>query len=355
MRAAVFHGPNDVRIENVDLNPDLPNIITLETLSCSVCSYDVRTFRNGSFKVKPPIILGHEICAKTITTYKGENFKVDSNSRVVVYPIIPCFSCWFCTNKRYNLCLNLKEIGSTINGGFAKYIQVPKEIFEIGGIVPIPNKISKEEASLIEPLACCINGINQIKYSLFKTALILGDGPIGLMQLMLLKTIFPDLYVTIIGKINHRLEFAKKIGADNAISISELADHDLISLKEKGGQRLPNLIFVSNNSPDSINLAIKLVNKNGRIVIFSGIKKPFNNHSDNFTKINPNSLHYDEISIQGSFSSVPENLQEAISLVTNNKVDLKHLVTQVFSLGDFEKALTAAEHFVGLKSVVNEF
>ena len=356
MNAALFYGPNDIKIENIDLNTDSQDEIVLKTLSCSVCSYDVRTFRNGSFKVTPPVILGHEICAKTIADYRGKNFSIKSNSRVSVYPVIPCFACWFCKSRKYNLCSNIKEIGSTVNGGFAEFISVPKKIFEIGGIVPVPEEISDEEASLIEPLACCINGMNQIKNLDFEAIIIIGDGPIGLMQLMLSKKIFPKSKIAIIGKISHRLESARWMGADKVVEIKDdYLDHDLSSLKELGGQRSPNLVFISNNNPNSINLALKLVNKNGKIVIFSGIKKKIDTGTTKLINIDPNFIHYEQISIFGSFSSNPENLREAMSLVSSNEIKLKQLITNIFSLHELEKAQTTAESFHGLKSIINKF
>src|ERR1700712_1425524 len=130
MNAAVFYGSNNIQIKDIDIlkrtNHNSHDYL-LKVLSASVCSYDVRTFRNGHFKVKPPIILGHEICAQMVE------------------------------EKKYNLCINLKEIGSTINGGFAEYLLIPKTIFEIGGVIPVPDNVTNDEASLIEPLACCIN------------------------------------------------------------------------------------------------------------------------------------------------------------------------------------------------------
>ena len=350
MNAALFYGPNDLKIENIDINSNSKDEIVLKILSCSVCSDDVRTFRNGSFKVTPPVILGHEICAETITDYRGKNFSIKSNSRVSIYPIIPCFACWFCQNRKYNLCSNLKEIGSTINGGFAEFIKVPKKTFEIGGIVPVPEEISNEEASLIEPLACCINGINQIKNLDFESVIIIGDGPIGLMQLMLLKKILPKLNITMIGKISHRLESARILGANKVVEIkNDYLDQIISPLKELNGHKSPNLIFISNNNSNSINLALKLVNKNGKIVIFSGIKKVQEPNTTNDISIDPQSIHYDQISIYGSFSSNPENLKEAMSLVKNHEIRVKDLITHIFPPRDLEKAIKSSRVFYRTK------
>ena len=356
MNAAFFYGPNDIKIKKVNIDKNSHDLKLLKVLSCSVCSYDVRTFRNGSFKVNPPIILGHEICAETVDSVEGQDYNIKPGTRVSIYPIIPCFNCWYCNNKNFNLCINLKEIGSTVNGGFAEYILMPSEVFKIGGIVPVLDNVSNEEASLIEPLACCINGINQLKPIEFESIIIIGDGPIGLMQLMLLKRYSPKLDITIIGKIDHRLEKAKAMGANRVYTFHEDdATQKFEILKKITGSISPNLIFVSNNNPSSLKLAFYLANKNSKVIIFSGIKDGKGKSLGKEFVIDPNYIHYNQISVFGSFSSNPQNLKEAMDLVNSGEIRLKELITNTFSLGNIDDALTAAESFKGLKSVINRF
>jgi L-iditol 2-dehydrogenase len=360
MNAAFFYGPNDIKFEKLQLDFEkslVDDYQILRVLSCSVCSYDVRTFRNGSFKVKTPIILGHEICAQTINDYRGPNFSVKSNTRVSVYPIIPCFNCWYCDHARYNLCQNLLEIGSTINGGFAEFIKIPNKVFEIGGIVPVLDNVTNEEATLIEPLACCINGINQVKSMLFDSVIIIGDGPIGLMQLMLLKKYFSEVKVTIIGKIKHRLEKAQKLGADKVIFFENPENNfeRFKSLKYKEGKISPNLIMVSNNSLISLPLAFYLANKNSSIVVFSGMKNSSPQSSNLAVDIDPNLIHYNQISIFGSFSSNPINLIEAMNLINTGEINIKELITTTHPLSDIIKAIEISESYSGFKSIINTF
>jgi len=212
---------------------------------------------------------------------------------------------------------------------------VPKTVFEIGGIIPVLDNVSNEEACLIEPLACCINGINQIKNLEFDSVIIIGDGPIGLMQLLLIKKILSK-NVTIIGKIPHRLELAKKLGADFTLSINDKNNDDNINnifekykklIKNTSSEFSPNLIFISNNNANSLNLALKLVNKNGVVIIFSGIK---NQKADDNGMINidPNFIHYNQISIFGSFSSTPKDINEAMNLINSKQIDIKELITK---------------------------
>lgn len=355
MNAALFYGPNNIKMENVSLPNNTRENILLKVLACSICSYDVRTYRNGGFKVKPPIILGHEVCAVTLGDIDRHFTNVKPNSRVSIYPVIPCMKCWYCENQKFNMCNNLMEIGSSLNGGFAEYISVPRILFEIGGVVPVPDNVRNEEAALIEPLACCINGINQIKQMEFGSAVILGDGPIGLMQLMLFKKYFPGLRVTVCGKVRNRLDLAGRIGADEVVLINDndKPENEPILNKIKNNYS-PNMIFVSNNSPNSVDLALTLANKNGKIVFFSGIKKsPGKKTSSNI--IDANHIHYNQISIYGSFSSTPNEMREAMRLVSTREIDLQKLVTNTYSLFDLEKAILASEKFQGLKSLVNSF
>lgn len=355
MKAALFYGPDKIRIENTPLNNDLNDNFLLKILSCSVCSYDVRTFRNGSFKVKPPVILGHEICAQSLDNFELQARGIKSNMRFSLYPVIPCLSCWYCENKRFNLCSNLLELGSTVNGGFAEYILIPKKLVSVGGLVEVPENVSNEEASLIEPLACCINGINQIKDLDFGSVIILGDGPIGLMQLILFKKFFPERKVTIVGKIPNRLEVAIKIGADQVILLKDIPPHQTKhELENLRNDYSPNLIFVSNNNPKSVDLAFELANKNGKIVLFSGIKDSFDRKST-VLSINLNKIHYDQISLFGSFSSTPKDMEYAMKLLASNEINLTDLITNTFALDDMEKALITSENFIGLKSIVNKF
>ncbi len=263
----------------------------------------------------------------------------------------------------------MKEIGSTINGGFAEYLLIPQTIFEIGGIIPVPDNVTNDEASLIEPLACCINSINQIKNLSFDSVIILGDGPIGLMQLMLIKRLF-KVNVTIIGKIGHRLDMAKKLGADFTILIrggeeakgqndsSNNSDRYTQIIKDVNREFSPNVIFVSNNNPSSLDLALKLVNKNGKIVLFSGIKTQNQinkNENKKMINIDPNFIHYNQISIFGSFSSTPKDMNEAMNIINLKEINLKSLISHRFSLPNIKEAFSTAESYLGLKSIINNF
>lgn len=361
MRAAIFSKPETIDIKEIKLSQNEENerTILLKVNFCAVCGYDARVFRNGHRKVKPSIILGHEICGEVIqnnTSFSNGSIKI--GSRVVVSPLVPCLRCWYCNIKQYNMCDDLKEIGSTVNGGFAEYIKIPQSTIAIGGLVPISDSLSNEEASLLEPLACCLNAFNNFittSGKVIDTVVIFGDGPLGLINLQIAKNILDIKFVTIIGKIPSRLQKAKSLGADLVVSFPNDNDIDGIrSLEDKIWKSTKgvgaSVIIIATSDPAPLDFAIRISSKNSKIMIFAGMSKrniPF--------AIDPNWLHYNQISISGSFSSVPKMLVEASRLASVKDIDLSQMITHTFSLDDIEKAIISTENYHGLRSVINKF
>jgi L-iditol 2-dehydrogenase len=347
MLAAVFHSPNVITLEERQLSKTENNIL-IRVTACAVCGYDVRVFRNGHHKVRTPVILGHELCGELLQTVPAHNGKViESGTRVIVSPIISCLNCKYCKSEQYNLCTNLREIGSTVDGGFAQYISIPEQILQIGGIIPVPSNLSNEEAALVEPLACCINGFYQMgKINCESQVAIIGDGPIGLLHLQLSK-----LYgakTIMIGKNAERIRKAKSLGADQVVFA-----HDLERTRDKILQHTnglgTNAVIVATSNPASLNLAMAIASKNSKINIFGGMPK------ETHISLDPNWLHYNQISLIGSFSSTPYMLQEAARLAANKQIDLDKIISHRFSLDRIEEAIEVTEQYHGLRAVINSF
>lgn len=375
MHAAIFYGPSNIKVSH-DVYFDVHDNnyekgAQLRVKACAVCGYDVRVYRNGHQKVSPPIILGHEICGQTdrdlvVSTsgYEGEekgstSTTIKSGSRVAVCPIIPCLNCIYCHYKQYNLCLNLKEIGSSVNGGFAEFVRIPEEILKIGGLVLVPNSISDEEAALLEPLACCLNGLYHIgpvvRNNEQNRVAIIGDGPIGLLHLQLIKRL-DRAKTMILGRIPHRIQKAKTMGADATVLFAN--DRIDNGAKENMEEVLDftdgigfNVIIIATSNPASLNLAIKIAAKNSRINIFAGMPK-----SPNVSfSLDPNVLHYHQISITGSFSSTPRMIQQAVRLAANKEIDLSKIISHRYPLHDINEAMLATEKYYGLRVILNKF
>ncbi len=340
----MFYGPSKMVIEESPFSLDNDET-GLKIDACAVCGYDARVFRNGHRKVKPPIILGHEICGETLQSIKTPDGALSAGTRVAVLPIIPCLDCWYCKNQQYNLCNNLREIGSTANGGFAEYLKIPNQIAKIGGLIPVPSNLSDEEAALLEPLACCLNGFSRLgPIENDGTIAIIGDGPIGLLHLQLSKKL--KMRTAVIGKIPFRMQISERLGADAVFAFGDNTAKDILDFT---GNRGASVVVVATSDPEALNFATKLAAKNSKINLFASFP------SCNCFSSDPNLIHYNQISIMGSFSSTPSMLQEAARLASTGEVDLSKMVTNRYSLNKIGDAITATEEFHGLRVVVNKF
>jgi L-iditol 2-dehydrogenase len=344
MLAAVFHAPNNIILQQV---PIARRQALLKVNACAVCGYDVRVFRNGHRKVSPPVILGHELCGEVQSDVRVDGITIKAGSRVAMCPLIPCLNCPYCQSNKYNLCMNLREIGSTSDGGFAQYVAVPEQIIKIGGLIPVPESLTDEEAALLEPLACCLNSFSRIApVAKGSSVVIIGDGPMGLIHLQLFKRLSSSR-IAIVGKVPQRMEKARVMGADAVFAYSSRTVADVLDFARASFGATAVVIATSN--PAAFELATKVAGRNSKISIFAGMP------SGQTFVLDANWLHYNQISITGTFSSTPAILAEAARIAAEKTIDLSAIVTHRYSLKEIEKAMHVTEKYYGLRTVINKF
>jgi L-iditol 2-dehydrogenase len=321
----------------------------LKVSACAVCGYDVRVFRNGHRKVSPPVILGHEICGEIQTDIKvGDITTINAGSRVAVCPLIPCLNCPYCQVGHYNLCRNLREIGSTSDGGFAQYVTIPEQLAKIGGLVPVPDSLTDEEGALLEPLACCLNSFSRmLPVAKGSSVVIIGDGPMGLIHLQLFKRLSSSR-VAIVGKVPSRMEMSKAMGADAVFTYSRETVAEVLDFAGASSSGADAVVIATSN-PVAFELATKVSGKNSKINVFAGMP------SGQTFLLDANWLHYNQISITGTFSSTPKILEEATRIAADKTIDLSAIVTHKYSLPEIEKAIDVTEKYYGLRAVINKF
>jgi L-iditol 2-dehydrogenase len=346
MMAAVFYGPNDISVQTAPL---LRSQFTLKVNACAVCGYDARVFRNGHRKVTPPVILGHEICGDTLQDVAMQDgVTIRAGTRVALCPIIPCLGCHYCNAGQYNLCMHLKEIGSTLDGGFAQYVSVPEQTIRIGGLVPVPDSLGDEEASLLEPLACCLNGFYQLNPAVEeRPVVVIGDGPIGLLHLQLLKNL-AGARVAVVGRVQSRMEKAKSIGTDAVFKYND-TDKTASDMLDFTGEAGAGIVVISTSNPSAFELATKVAGRNSKINMFAGMPA-----GQRFS-LDANWLHYNQVSLMGAFSSTPPMLREAARIAAEGTVNLSEIVTHRYPLAQIEKAILVTERYSGLRAVINRF
>ena len=348
MLAAVFHAPNNIIVQHV---PVSHRHVMLKVRACAVCGYDARVFRNGHRKVQPPVILGHELCGQIQNDIRAnDGATVYAGSRVAVCPLVPCLHCKYCLIGDYNLCINLREIGSSSNGGFAEYVTIPEHLIRIGGLVPVPDNLTDEEAALLEPLACCLNSYyRMLPVAQASSVVIIGDGPMGLIHLQLFKRL-SGLRVAIVGKVPLRMEKARAMDADAVLAYSHETVEDILDFAGAsstcGGAEL---VVIATSNPVAFELATKVSSRNSKINLFAGMP------SGQTFLLDANWLHYNQISVTGTFSSTPKLLEEATRIVADKTIDLSTIVTHRYSLSEIEKAIDVTEKYRGLRAVINKF
>lgn len=341
MKALVKYskGPGNMEIREIPEPKPGPEEVKIEVKFASICGSDIHIYHdNIAIPLNLPVVTGHEFSG--LVTAIGERVtscKLDDRvtSETAIYY---CGRCFYCKAGCYNLCKERKTLGYWYNGAFAKFTIVPQNKIHL-----LPNKISFIEGALLEPLACVTHAtMDQSTISPNHIVLITGPGAIGLMTLQVVKAHGAKVLISGTDYDTNRLEFAKKLGADRVINIQKEDIYQVIQ-KETDGSGVDS-VFECSGSSSAIKTNIDLIKKRGKYTQI-GL-------SDKITSLDFNQFCYKELKVTGSFGSIWTSWENAISLVKNNKVDLKCLVTHQFQLPSWKEAFEIFENKKGIKIVL---
>ena len=218
MKAALVHGKDDIRIEEVSTPRAEPGEIVVKVRASGICATDVKTLLGQSLPKKLPAILGHEAVGEVFELGSGVT-GFELGERVAVYPIAVCGECYYCTRGRHNLCSNEFGLGHGVDGGFAEYVRLPRQIVRIGGVVRLPDGLPFEEAALAEPLSCGLAALRAHRLTRGDTVVIVGAGPMGLIHLKVSQ--WAGARVIVADLLSRRLETAAAMGADHCVDASQ--------------------------------------------------------------------------------------------------------------------------------------
>lgn len=340
MKANVYYGPRDVRLEEVQVPKIYAKELLVKVHVCGVCGTDVKTVLRGHPLIKPPTVLGHEIAGEIVEMGKDvTGHRI--GERVVVAPYAPDNTCYYCLHGQYTLCTGLYD-EKPEPGGFAEFVKVPPNIVK-KGTLEIPKHVSYEEASLTEPLACCLHGIEECQIGVGDYVAIVGDGPIGLMHLQLAKVKGAEKLI-LSGQLDERLKLAKKLGAD--VTINETVEDPMKRVMEETENRGADAVIVAVGSVTAAEQGLKLARKGGIVNLFGG----FPGGSE--LKLDPNLIHYSEVTVTGTFGFSHITFAKALQLISQRKVDVKKLITHKFKLDEILKAIEVSADRKGLKALL---
>jgi L-iditol 2-dehydrogenase len=317
MKVSIWHNNKDIKIEEIPTPKPGPKEMLVKVHSCGICGSDIVEWYRLP---RAPLVQGHEIGAEVVEVGKSiKNYR--PGDRLMIAPKVPCLSCYYCKNGHYPVCPHVKE---RLPGGFAQYILVPKALVE-KGTYRLPDSISYDQSTFIEPLACVVRSLNLAGIKKGRTILVMGCGMSGLLHVKLAKTKKWTIIATDINKT--RLEFAAKIGADQVFDASENVPERLTA--ELG--RKADVVVLCTSALSAIDQAWKCVDKGGCLVFFAvpGPEKqvtvPIN---DFWTK---------EIKILTSYYCGPPDITEAIKLLEAGTIEVDDLITHRLPLKDIEK------------------
>jgi L-iditol 2-dehydrogenase len=324
----MYYNNKDIRLEEMPVPEIGEDELLVEMLACGICGSDVLEW----YRIKKaPLVLGHEMTGRIVKTGKNVT-KYNTGDRVFVSHHVPCTTCHYCLNGHYTVCDTLRKT-NFYPGGFAEFIRVPKINVDLGVFI-LPDEVSYEEGTFIEPLACVLRGQKIAHLRPGQKTLIIGGGISGLLHLKLARALGAGPIV--VADINEkRLELAERFGATAAVLSDEIAVVNQLEKLNHG--RLADIVIVATGAVEAIDMAWKTVDRGGTVLIFAppepGTDVPLPLYD----------IWRDGITITTTYAGAPSDITEAITLIESKAVEVKDMITHRFPLSRANEGFALVE------------
>ena len=338
MRAVVYHGINDMRVETVPVPRIGPGELLIKVATCGICGTDLKKIHFGSHSA--PRIFGHEMAGVIVAAAEGVK-GYQAGDRVMTFHHVPCNECYYCRKGTPAQCPLYKKTGVTAGyepsgGGFAEYIRVMDFVVTNRGVVKIPDGVPFEQAAFVEPVNTVLKGIKLLNLEPDDTVLVIGQGPIGLMHAVLAsrlagKVLTSDLYP-------ERHAIAAKYGLQHPIHAGTESVVERVLAETDG--RGADAVILAVGGTALVRTAMDAARPGGKVMLFAQTQ-----HGE--VAIDPAAVCVDEKTLLGSYSSSFPILDEVTELVFNgyrNGFDLTQLISHRFSIEDAVPAIDIASH-----------
>ncbi len=318
MRVAMYYNNRDVRTEEMPIPRIGPGELLVKVFASGICGSDVLEWYR---KKKAPLVLGHEIAGDIVEI--GESVeKYQVGDRVFVSHHVPCNTCRYCLNGYHTACETLQTT-NFYPGGFAEFLKVPR-INVAYGVFVLPDEVSYEEATLVEPLGCVIRGQRVARLKPAQSVLVLGAGISGLLHVAMARACGAGLIMA--TDINdYRLDTAKGMGADAVLNVTR--ENDVPAwVRRVNDNRLANLVIVCTGALSAFEQALKSVDRGGTVLCFATTAP------EETLPVPINDFWRNEIKLMPSYGCSPLDADTALGFIRGKRLPLQKMITHRLSL-----------------------
>jgi L-iditol 2-dehydrogenase len=331
MRAAVYRGAGDLRVEQVPVPETGPTEMLVRVEACGVCGTDLKKIERGLLPA--PRIFGHEIAGRVARAPRDGRFR--EGDRVVLHHHVPCGACSYCAQRLYAQCVLYKRNGTTAGfepagGGFAEYVKALDWIVARGAI-PVPDGVLPEEAAFVEPVNTCLKAVRRAGIERGQTVLVVGQGPIGLLLTQLCRWAGADVFGS--DMLADRRELSSRLGAVSVIDAAADVPREVRGLT---GGRGADCVILAALGQAAIDQAVDAARPGGRIMVFAATSP------GETARLDLGALCASEKEILTSYSASVDVQDLASRLVFTREVRVKELVTHRFPLEQAPQAVAVA-------------
>lgn len=335
MRAAVYRGINDVRMETVPVPGIGPGELLVEVHACGICGTDLKKISTGSHSA--PRIFGHETAGVVVRTGAGVT-QFQPGDRVLMFHHIPCGQCYYCRHKVFAQCPVYKKVGCTAGfepsgGGFSEYVRVMDWIVRMGGVVHIPDGYSFERATFVEPVNTCMKGVQTLGLQPGERVLVIGQGPIGILLAVLAQRMGAQVITSDLFAQRHTI--ASTFGLGEQIDASR--SDTIQSVRDLTEGRGADAVILAVGGNGLIRTALDAARPGGRIMLFAQTVR-------GEAVIDPAAICVDEKTLLGSYSASIDLQAEVVKFVFRPEMEFERLISHSFPLEQAVEALRLAAH-----------
>ena len=339
MKAVFVASPNGVIVKDVPAPRPKDDEIVVRMRVCGLCGSDLEktttSYGMGSTR------LGHEPV--------GEIAKLGNNvsgfkemERVFTHHHVPCYSCYYCSHGAETMC-DSYQLNNLEPCGLSEEFLVSSMHIQRGGVLKLPTSVTDEEASLIEPLACCIRALTKCDLKGIDDIVIMGAGPVGIMNALLARDAGVKR-VILIDPNEFRLNFGKRMGFEVLHPIND--EENTRSIKDVLSGRGADLVVVATGNQKAFTQSLKMLRKGGSIVLFGVPAR------SSFVNIDLSFLYANEISILSSYAATEVETNQALKLLADRRLNFGSLITHQFNLENSESAFRCAHDALNAMKVV---